>query len=190
MDFDKDSLLQFFNHKLAEAEKIDAANDEDSLERWWSNVKRCCEKMGPEYVQLLGDVRFHSSVYLMGNPDFNSGADESARISGLGQAKNNIQKVIDDLETFGYKPTAVSKALRKPTSKTVNNFNINQSQRMSVSINISDFDSETQKNIRDLQSELAKKKKNREVIKKILAKLGETGLDALEKIFLHTIRIN
>lgn len=34
MDFDKDSLLQFFNHKLAEAEKIDATNDEDSLERW------------------------------------------------------------------------------------------------------------------------------------------------------------
>lgn len=50
--------------------------------------KTLCEKMGPEYVQLLGDIRFHSSAYLMSNSDFNSEADESAHVSGLGHQKN------------------------------------------------------------------------------------------------------
>ena len=62
MNFDKDSLIKFFNDKLAEAGNIDAANDEESLNRWWANTRRCCEKMGDDYLKLLGNVSFHSGV--------------------------------------------------------------------------------------------------------------------------------
>ena len=187
MNFDKDSLLKFFNDKLAEAENIDAANDEVSLERWWANTRRCCEKMGNDYLELLGNVSFHSGVYLMGEADFNRSADRSARVSGLKQAKNAIRKIIDDLDTFGYEPNTTQE---KPTNRKDMVVNINNAQNMNINIKISDFNAETQNNIRELQAELSKKKKNKEAIKKILAKLGETGLDALEKIFLHSIGIN
>lgn len=187
MNFDKDSLIKFFNDKLAEAGNIDAANDEESLNRWWANTRRCCEKMGDDYLKLLGNVSFHSGVYLMGEVDFNKSADRSARVSGLKQAKNAIRRIIDDLDTFGYAPNTSQGSTNERSDMIVN---INNAQNMSIDIKISDFDIETQNNIRELQAELSKKKKNKEAIKKILAKLGETGLDALEKIFLHSIGIN
>ena len=188
MEFTTENLTDFFNKKLAEAEKIDAINDERGLERWWSGVKRCGALMGKDYAELLGDIRFHAGAYLMGNPEFNDQADMDARERGLEEAKNNIGKVLDDLSLFGYLPEKGDQGKKKmtKTEKSINNLvTINNSQTSNITISISDFDSETQKNIKDLQAELQKKKKNKAAIKKILTKLGETGLDALEKIFLH-----
>lgn len=193
MEFTTENLTDFFNKKLAEAEKIDAINDERGLERWWSGVKRCGTLMGKDYAELLGDIRFHAGAYLMGNPEFNDQADMDARERGLEEAKNNIGKVLDDLSLFGYLPEKGDQGKKKmtKTEKSINNLvTINNSQTSNITISISDFDSETQKNIKDLQAELQKKKKNKAAIKKILTKLGETGLDALEKIFLHSIGIN
>ncbi len=193
MEFTTENLTDFFNKKLAEAEKIDAINDERGLERWWSGVKRCGTLMGKDYAELLGDIRFHAGAYLMGNPEFNDQADMDARERGLEEAKNNIGKVLDDLSLFGYLPEKGDQGKKKmtKTEKSINNLvTINNSQTSNITISISDFDSETQKNIKDLQAELQKKKKNKVAIKKILTKLGETGLDALEKIFLHSIGIN
>ena len=193
MEFTTENLTDFFNKKLVEAEKIDATNDERGLERWWSGVKRCGTLMGKDYAELLGDIRFHAGAYLMGNPEFNDQADMDARERGLEEAKNNIGKVLDDLSLFGYLPEKGDQDKKKitKTEKSINNHvTINNSQTSNITISVSDFDSETQKNIKDLQAELQKKKKNKAAIKKILAKLGETGLDALEKIFLHSIGIN
>lgn len=193
MEFTTEKLTEFFNKKLAEADKIDAANDEKGLERWWSGVKRCGTLMGNDYAELLGDIRFHAGAYIMGNPEFNDQADMDARERGLEEAKNNIGKILDDLSLFGYLPEKSNQDHKKTakTEKSINNnVTINNSQTSNITISISDFDPETQRNIKDLQAELQKKRKNKEAIKKILAKLGETGLDALEKIFLHSIGIN
>lgn len=71
MEFTTEKLLEFFYKKLEEAEQIDAENDEKSLDRWWSGVKRCGDLMGKEYSELLDDVRFHAGAYLMGEPELN-----------------------------------------------------------------------------------------------------------------------
>ena len=52
MNFNKDSLLKFFNDKLTEADNINAASGEELLERWWTNTRRCCEKKENDYPKL------------------------------------------------------------------------------------------------------------------------------------------
>lgn len=188
MEFTTEKLLEFFYKKLEEAEQIDAENDEKSLDRWWSGVKRCGGLMGKEYSELLDDVRFHAGAYLMGEPELNRIADRDARKNGLEQAKNNIGKIIDDLNTFGYVPKK-STPIKTNKEKMINNVTVNNNQTSNMVVSIQDFAPETRKVIQELQAELTKKKKNKEMIKKLLVKLTETGIDALEKIFLHSIGI-
>ncbi|MBR2994419.1 hypothetical protein IKF32_00675 [Candidatus Saccharibacteria bacterium] len=192
MELTTESLITFFKRKLSEVDQLDIENDEKGVERWWSNVVRCGGRMGKEYLELLGDVRFHAGAYLMGEPEYNKRLDIDARINGVEEAKNNIGKVLDDLSEFGYSPEndeSDVKVGQGAAEKYINNVMVSTHQSANVVINLSEFDKNTQNIITELQNELKKKQKNKEMIKKLLGKLAETSLDALERIFLHSVGI-
>lgn len=192
MELTTKNLISFFNKKLTEADELDVENDEKGVERWWAGVRRCGSRMGEEYLELLGEVRFHAGAYLPGEPEYNRELDKDARVSGIEEAKNNIKKVLDDLLEFGYSPEKDDSDVNENLGveeKYVNNVTVNTHQSTNIAISISEFNKETQAVIAELQNELKKKQKNKEMIKKLLDKLADISLDVLEKIFLHSIGV-
>lgn len=185
MELTTENLIEFFKKKLNEADQLDTANKQ-KVELWWSSVQQCAKRMSGGYPELLGRIEFRSHMHFMGEPGLSDFMDQKARTEDLTKAKANIQKIIDDLEIFGYtspKATAVGAQGHQESGQIViNNQNINN-----IAIHLSELNSETQKTVEELQSELSKKHKNKDLIKILLAKLTDTGLDVLEKIFLHSI---
>ena len=187
MKFSTEELIRFCEEKRDEANSIDAVNDEKKLDRWWSGVKRCCELMGDDYSKLLDGVSFRATVYLLGEPELNRLADCEARKNGLEMAKNSINIIIDDLNTFGYIHAEKNHPLKAGDKRMVNNVTVNNNQMMNNIISIKDYNPEVGKIIQELQNELSKKEKNKKIITELLEKLAEKGMDILEKLFLNSI---
>lgn len=62
---------------------------------------------------MLGEIEFRSHAHFMGEPGLSDFMDQRTRTENLAKAKVNIQKIIDDLETFVYiSPKAASMEAR------------------------------------------------------------------------------
>lgn len=187
MELTTENLISFFKGKLDEADHLDIVNNKQDVELWWSSLQRCANRMGRDYSELLGKIEFRSRMHFMGEPGLSDFMDQKARVEDLSKAKVNIQKIIDDLETFGYVSpklnTSENQSSRGQDRIVINN------QNTSVIVHSSDLSHETQELIKKLQNELSKKHKNKELIKTLLVKLADVGLDVLEKVFLHSIGI-
>ncbi len=187
MELTTENLIDFFKKKVNEADRLDAANKQE-VELWWSSIQRCVERMDGAYPELLGKIEFRSHVHYMSEPGLSDFMDQKARTEDLEKAKVNVRKIIVDLETFGY--TSPKTATMETRGDQESGHIVIHNQNVSnIAIHLSELNSETQQTIEKLQNELSKKHKNKDLIKALLVKLADTGLDVLEKIFLHSIGV-
>lgn len=182
--FNTDNLIKYFEQLLKEAENIDAANCADAVECWWLKATSCCKRMGKYYEDMLGEIKFHSSTYVIG---MSGDQDRGARINGFQKAQNRIRAIIDDLNTFGFTPQNIDiSAKEEATSPSVtNNLNINQN----LSLSINNYPPEVRPLIMDIKNELQKDKVNKSIIGQLLSKLADAGIDILKEILLRGIGI-
>lgn len=186
-------LIDFFEGKLREADKIDPVGDEDGLLRWWGLCKACCERMGKRYEDRARKVGFSLSIFYM---DEQSDKLESrrgvARAEGLEDAKQVINGIIDELSTFGYATEnrmsdvgGKREAMDNNSSIVINNTNA-QLQSQSIKIDLSSYSTEVRECVEEILVEL-QSKKDKTKIKALLSKLTDIGIDVLTAIFLHAV---
>lgn len=189
MELNTENLIGFFTKKLEEAKEIDAANNPDKLKRWWNSVTSCCSRMGNSYIQRAGSISFYPGYYFMGESDYSVESREAkSRQSGLKEAVVLIESIVDELNDWGFCVDKQNNNEVISKNSNVNNINISQNQNQNVKIDISDCSTESRQYIEDLVKEL-NGKKDKKVIKGLLSKLTDVGLDVIEKIFLHSIGI-
>ena len=186
-------LIDFFEGKLREADKIDPVGDEDGLLRWWGLCKACCERMGKRYEDRARKVGFSLSIFYM---DEQSDKLESrhgvARAEGFEDAKQVINGIIDELSTFGYATEnrmsdvgGEREAMDNNSSIVINNTNA-QLQSQSIKIDLSSYSTEVRECVEEILVEL-QGKKDKTKIKALLSKLTDIGIDVLTAIFLHAV---
>lgn len=186
-------LIDFFEGKLREADKIDPVGDEDGLLRWWGLCKTCCERMGKRYEDRARKVGFSLSIFYM---DEQSDKLESsrgvARAEGFEDAKRVINGIIDELSTFGYAAEnrmsdvgGEREAMDNNSSIVINNTNA-QLQSQSIKIDLSSYSTEVRECVEEILVEL-RGKKDKTKIKALLSKLTDIGIDVLTAIFLHAV---
>ena len=186
-------LIDFFEGKLREADKIDPVGDEDGLLRWWGLCKTCCERMGKRYEDRAKKVGFSLSIFYM---DEQSDKLESrrgvARAEGFEDAKQVINGIIDELSTFGYATEnrmsdvgGEREAMDNNSSIVINNTNA-QLQSQSIKIDLSSYSTEVRECVEEILVEL-QGKKDKTKIKALLSKLTDIGIDVLMAIFLHAV---
>ena len=186
-------LIDFFEGKLREADKIDPVGDEDGLLRWWGLCKTCCERMGKRYEDRAKKVGFSLSIFYM---DEQSDKLESsrgvARAEGFEDAKRVINGIIDELSTFGYAAEnrmsdvgGEREAMDNNSSIVINNTNA-QLQSQSIKIDLSSYSTEVRECVEEILVEL-QGKKDKTKIKALLSKLTDIGIDVLTAIFLHVV---
>lgn len=186
-------LIDFFEGKLREADKIDPVGDEDGLLRWWGLCKACCERMGKRYEDRARKVGFSLSIFYM---DEQSDKLESsrgvARAEGFEDAKRVINGIIDELSTFGYAAEnrmsdvgGEREAMDNNSSIVINNTNA-QLQSQSIKIDLSSYSTEVRECVEEILVEL-RGKKDKTKIKALLSKLTDIGIDVLTAIFLHAV---
>ena len=186
-------LIDFFEGKLREADKIDPVGDEDGLLRWWGLCKACCERMGKRYEDRARKVGFSLDIFYM---DEQSDKLESsrgvARAEGFEDAKQVINGIIDELSTFGYATEnrmsdvgGKREAMDNNSSIVINNTNA-QLQSQSIKIDLSSYSTEVRECVEEILAEL-QGKKDKTKIKALLSKLTDIGIDVLTAIFLHAV---
>lgn len=186
-------LIDFFEGKLREADKIDPVGDEDGLLRWWGLCRACCERMGKRYEDRARKVGFSLSIFYM---DEQSDKLESrrgvARAEGFEDAKQVINGIIDELSTFGYATEnrmsdigGEREAMDNNSSIVINNTNA-QLQSQSIKIDLSSYSTEVRECVEEILVEL-QGKKDKTKIKALLSKLTDIGIDVLTAIFLHAV---
>ena len=186
-------LIDFFEGKLREADKIDPVRDEDGLLRWWGLCKTCCERMGKRYEDRAKKVDFSLHILYMGEQsDKLESRRGVARAEGFEDAKQVINGIIDELSTFGYATEnrmsdvgGEREAMDNNSSIVVNNTNA-QLQSQSIKIDLSSYSTEVRECVEEILAEL-QGKKDKTKIKALLSKLTDIGIDVLTAIFLHAV---
>mgnify|MGYP000847939390 FL=1 len=186
-------LIDFFEGKLREADKIDPVRDEDGLLRWWGLCKTCCERMGKRYEDRAKKVDFSLHILYMGEQsDKLESRRGVARASGFEDAKQVINGIIDELSTFGYATEnrmsdvgGEREAMDNNSSIVINNTNA-QLQSQSIKIDLSSYSTEVRECVEEILAEL-QGKKDKTKIKALLSKLTDIGIDVLTAIFLHAV---
>lgn len=189
MELNTENLIKFFTKKLEEAKEIDAVNNPDKLKRWWNSIMSCCARMGNSYIQRADSISFYPGYYFMGESDYSVESRKAeSRQSGLREAVVLIESIVDELNDWGFCVDRPKNNESISKNSNINNINISQSQSQNMKIDISDCNTESRQYIEDLIKEL-NGKKDKKVIKELLSKLTDVGLDVIEKIFLHSIGI-
>lgn len=186
-------LIDFFEGKLREADKIDPVGDEDGLLRWWGLCKTCCERMGKRYEDRAKKVDFSLHILYMGEQsDKLESRRGVARAEGFEDAKQVINGIIDELSTFGYATEnrmsdvgGKREAMDNNSSIVINNTNA-QLQSQSIKIDLSSYSTEVRECVEEILVEL-QGKKDKTKIKALLSKLTDIGIDVLTAIFLHAV---
>mgnify|MGYP000893802441 CR=1 FL=1 len=186
-------LIDFFEGKLREADKIDPVGDEDGLLRWWGLCKTCCERMGKRYEDRARKVDFSLHILYMGEQsDKLESRRGVARAEGFEDAKQVINGIIDELSTFGYATEnrmsdvgGKREAMDNNSSIVINNTNA-QLQSQSIKIDLSSYSTEVRECVEEILVEL-QGKKDKTKIKALLSKLTDIGIDVLTAIFLHAV---
>lgn len=186
-------LIDFFEGKLREADKIDPVRDEDGLLRWWGLCKTCCERMGKRYEDRAKKVDFSLHILYMGEQsDKLESRRGVARAEGFEDAKQVINGIIDELSTFGYATEnrmsdvgGEREAMDNNSSIVINNTNA-QLQSQSIKIDLSSYSTEVRECVEEILAEL-QGKKDKTKIKALLSKLTDIGIDVLTAIFLHAV---
>lgn len=190
-------LIDFFEGKLREADKIDPVGDEDGLLRWWGLCKTCCERMGKRYEDRARKVGFSLDIFYIDEQsdklEYRCGV---ARASGFEDAKRVINGIIDELSTFGYSAETESRmsdvgcgegVVGNHRGIVINNTNTQlQSQSQSIKIDLSSYSTEVRECVEEILVEL-QGKKDKTKIKALLSKLTDIGIDVLTAIFLHAV---
>lgn len=174
--FTDDGLIEFFETKLSESESLNGDSSDEDVEFWWSSIKNCTERMGDRYTRIAGKPSFYPMIYF-GGEDMTSSRCTSKN-SGLKEARNNIRKIIQDLETFGYENERSNRDGEKEDNMgiTINN-SLTQNQHMNMEIDLANYPEETREKIKETIQELAKPQTSRDTIKKHLNNLVDLGFD-------------
>ena len=189
MELNTENLIRFFAKKLEEAKEIDAANNPDKLKRWWNSILSCCDRMGENYLKRAKRISFSPGFYILEESNYSIESRRAeSRQSGLKEAVVLIESIVDELNDWGFCVDKQNNSEVISKNSNVNNINISQNQSQNIKIDISDCNAESRQYIEDLIKEL-NGKKDRKVIKGLLSKLTDVGLDVIEKIFLHSIGI-
>lgn len=187
MELNTENLIKFFKKKLRDAQTIDVVNNPDALKRWWNSILSCCNRMGESYLMRAKQISFSPGFYVLGESDYSVESRRAEyRRSGLSDALVFIESILDELNDWGFTMERKEKGNTTAQSSNINNVNINQSQN--IKLDISSCSPESRKCVEDLVKEL-NGRKDKKVIKKILSKLTDVGLDVIEKIFLYSIGI-
>ena len=174
--FTDDGLIDFFKTKLSESESLNGDSSDEDVEFWWSSIENCTKRMGERYLEMAGKPHFHPMVYFGGEDMTRS--QRTSKNSGLKEARNNIRKIIQDLETFGYENEYSNRAEEKEDSMgiTINN-NLTQNQHMNMDVDFTNYPEETREKIKEAIQELAKPQTSRDTVKKHLNNLVDLGFD-------------
>jgi hypothetical protein len=182
-----EKLIQFFKLKLEQLPDLRKLSDyrDTTFTTWWNTIESTCERMGDSHKQRAGRIRFSPGMVV-------GGADNSARYarsyqSGLDGAEAFITALIEELETWGYESKEASKGPQSSErDKVVLNLTISQQQiqQITQTINLSQYDSETQTKVQELLDELKKETKDKPKIVNIVKWLADKGTDALIAVLL------
>lgn len=145
--------------------------------------------MGNTYSKKAGEIHFTPMVYTMyGKVDYIQPYNR-----GLDNAKVFLESTIEELELWGYAGENAGKKVKAQDNKdgVVLNLSITQqqSQQITQSINLSQYDKEVQDKVQELLDELKKETKSKVKISNLIKWLADKGVDALIAILLASANL-
>lgn len=179
---DTNSLITFFKKKIAEVDVLnDLGLDSVEFQKWHATTLATCKRMGGDYASRFDEVSYTPAVWTIDND--NSELFAYAYGNGLLSAKALLESFVEELETWGYDDDSkVEKSKTTKTQQPAVNVTVSQSQtqsqHVSNSINLSAYDEETQKKLKELAKEI-NKPNNRGKVAPIVKWLADKSIDAL-----------
>lgn len=177
-----DSLITFFQKKIAEIDKLNGLGlDNAGFQKWRAAILATCKRMGGDYASRFDEISYMPAVWTIDGD--NSELFAYAYDKGLLSAKALLEAFVEELETWGY--DGDSKAEKSKVAKSQQpavNVNVSQnqtqSQSISTSINLSAYNEETQEKLKELAEEI-RKPNNRSKVTPIIKWLADKSADAL-----------
>lgn len=180
-----DQKIAIIKEKLDMIPKMrELVNDAPDFKKWHATVNNILVRLSKRHQLEFAQIHFTSMVSFGDSDD--RIWDHRAFIRGLDDTEAILESVIEDLRLWDGIDENRSEQSKASKSDTTINLTISQQQSQQVinDIDLSQYDTEVQANVRELLDELKKKQKDRKRIQKILLWLSDKGVDALIAVLL------
>lgn len=182
MNMNTDSLITFFQKKIAEIDKLNGLGlDNAEFQKWHATTLATCKRMGGDYALRFNEINYSPAIFFGDDDDDELFAHSYS--SGLLNAKALLEAFVEELETWGYdSDSKVEKSKVAKSQQPAINVNVSQNQTQSQSIsspiNLSVYNEETQEKLKELAKEIHKPN-NRSKVTPIVKWLADKSVDAL-----------